>query len=75
MTVLIKNNVGLAIVDSEVYITIADTRVAQQYGLIVCTEVVGNFGKFGVPGSGVEHDYAGVVEDSFELRVSQLGLC
>ena len=30
---------------------------------------MGNCGKFGVLGSGVEHDYAGVVENSFELRV------
>ena len=30
---------------------------------------MGNCGKFGVLGSGVEHDYVGVVESSFELRV------
>ena len=28
-----------------------------------------NCGKFGVPCSSVEHDYTGVVENSFELRV------
>ena len=31
--------------------------------------VAGNCGKFGVLGSGVEHNYVGVVESSFELRV------
>ena len=30
--------------------------------------VARNCGKFGVPGSGVEHDYTGVVEDGSELR-------
>ena len=38
-------------------------------GLKVCRAVVGNYGKFGVLGSGVEHDYAGVVENSFKMRV------
>ena len=33
---------------------------------------MGNCGKFGVLGSGVEHDYTGVVENSFELRVLDL---
>ena len=46
-----------------------DIRVAEYYGLKVCRAVAGNCGKIGVPGSGVEHDYAGVVESSFELRV------
>ena len=31
--------------------------------------VTGNWGNFGVPNSRVEHDYAGVVKKSFELRV------
>ena len=31
--------------------------------------VGGNCGKFGVPGSGIEYDYAGVVDNSFEIRV------
>ena len=35
----------------------------------MCRAVAGNCGKFGVLGSGVEHDYVGVVENSFELRV------
>ena len=35
----------------------------------MCRAVAGDCGKFGVLGSGVEHDYAGVVENSFELRV------
>ena len=30
---------------------------------------MGNCGKFGVPGSGVENNYMGIVEDSFELRI------
>ena len=37
--------------------------------LKVCRVVAGNCGKFGVPGSGAEHDYTGVVKNSFELRV------
>ena len=35
----------------------------------MCRAVAGDCGKFGVLGSGVEYDYAGVVENSFELRV------
>ena len=31
--------------------------------------VAGNCGKFGVLGSGAEHDYIGVVKNSFELKV------
>ena len=31
--------------------------------------VGGNYGKFGVPGSWVEHNYAGIAENSFEMRV------
>ena len=33
--------------------------------------VAGNCGKFGVLGSRVEHDYVGVAESSFELRVGE----
>ena len=30
---------------------------------------MGSCGKFGVPDSGVEHDYTGVVKNSFKLKV------
>ena len=33
--------------------------------------VTGNCGKIGVLGSGIEHDCAGLVEDSFELRIGK----
>ena len=43
--------------------------MAQQFGLNVCLARNGDCGKFGVPGSGIEHDYAGVVVDPLELKL------
>ena len=36
---------------------------------------MGNYIKFEVPGSGIEHHNVGEVEDSFDLRVGDSGLC
>ena len=55
--------------DSGAYKIVIDTIVAQQYRLISCGVIAGNFGKLGVPGSSIEYDYIDMVEDSFELRV------
>ena len=43
--------------------------MAQQFGLNVRLARDGDCGKFGVPGSGIEHDCAGVVVDPFELKL------
>ena len=37
--------------------------------------VAGNCGKLGSPGSSIKHDYAGIVEGSFELKVGDSCLC
>ena len=46
-----------------------DLRMAQQFGLNVRLARDGDCRKFGVPGSGIEHNYAGVVVDPFELKL------
>lgn len=46
-----------------------DLRMAQQFGLNVHLARNRDCGKFGVPRSGIEHDYAGVVVDPFELKL------
>ena len=71
LTVAINNRVGLAIKDSGAYKTTMDVKMAEAFGLRVRRAVQGNCGRYGVPGSGVEHDYAGVVEEPFELRVGE----
>ena len=44
---------------------------AKELGLQVTAAVNGNCGRFGVPGSGIIHDYAEVVEAPFELRLGE----
>ena len=46
-----------------------DRQVAEYYGLKVHRAAAGNCREFGFLGTGVKHDCAGVVENSFELRV------
>ena len=64
---------GLALVDSGACKTAMDIWVGLQYGLTAHRVVAENCGKFRVSGSGVEHDYSGVIEDSFGLRVGETG--
>ena len=40
-------------------------------GLKVRPAVDGDCGRFGVPGSGVVHEYSGVVEEPFVLRLGE----
>ena len=37
----------------------------------MCRGIQGDCGRYSVPGSGVEHDYAGVVEASFVIRLGE----
>ena len=69
--VAINNRIGLAIVDTGAYKTIMDKEMAKAFGLKVRAAVAGDCGKFGVPGSGVVHDYVGCIEQPFELRLSE----
>ena len=69
MYVAVNNRLGLAIADTGAYKTVMDMRMAQAYGLHVRRAVNGDCGRYAVPGSGVEHDYAGVVEGSFCMRL------
>ena len=45
--------------------------MAQAFGLCVRRTVNSNCGRCSVPGSGVEHDYARVVEASFVLKLGE----
>ena len=62
MLVAINNRLGLAIADSGAYKTVMDLRMAEAYGLTVKRAASGNCGRYSVSGSGIEHDYAGVIE-------------
>ena len=46
--------------------------MAQAFDLCMHCTVNGDSGPYSVPGSGVEHDYAGVVEASFVLKLGEL---
>ena len=71
MFVAVNNRLGLAIADSGAYQTVMDHQMAQAFGLCMCYTVNGNCGCYSVPGSGVEHDYARVVEASFVLKLGE----
>ena len=58
----INNRVGLAIVDMGAHCTVMYPDYARELGLCITPAVNGNCGCFGVPGSGIIHDYAGVIE-------------
>ena len=53
---------GLAIVDMGAHHTVISPDYARESGLHITPAVNGNCGRFGVPGSGIIHDYAGVIE-------------
>lgn len=67
----VNGRVGLAIVDTGAHRTVMSPDYARELGLHVTAAVNGNCGRFGVPGSGIIHDYAGVVEAPFELRLGE----
>ena len=71
MLAAVNNRLGLAITDSGAYQTIMDHRMAAAFGSMVRQAVNGDCGSYSVPGSGVEHDYAGVVEGGFVLRLGE----
>ena len=71
MFATINNRLGLAIADSGAYKSEMDLCMAQAYGLHVCHTVNSNCGRHAVPSSGIKHDYAGVVEQSFNMRLGE----
>ena len=71
MFAAVNNRLGLAIADSGAYQTVMDHCMASAFGLTVRQAVNGDCGRYSVPGSGVEHDYAGVVEGGFVLRLGE----
>ena len=71
MFATVNNHLGLAIADSGAYQTVMDHRMASAFGLTVRQAVNGDCGRYSVPGSGVEHDYVGVVEGGFVLRLGE----
>ena len=71
MVAAINNRLGVAIADSGAYKTVMDLHMAEAYGLTVRRAVSGDCGRYSVPGSGVEHDYAGVVESPFVMRLGE----
>ena len=71
MFAAVNNRLELAIADSGAYQTVMDHWMAQTFGLCMHCAVNGDCGHYSVPGSGVEHDYAGVVEASFVLKLGE----
>ena len=57
-------------VNTGAYKTVMCPRMAAAFGLTSCRAVNGDCGKFGVPGSGVIHEYYRCVEDAFKLHLS-----
>ena len=57
--------------DTGAYKTVMDRSMAIALGLKIRPSVDGDCGRFGVPGSGVVHEYAGVIEDPFVLRLGE----
>ena len=45
--------------------------MVQAYGLHICHAAKGDCGRYVVPGSSIEHDYAGVVKQSFNMRLGE----
>ena len=71
MFAAVNNRLRLAIADSGAYQTVMDHRMASAFGLTVRPAVNGDCGRYSVLGCGVEHDYAGVVEGGFVLRLGE----
>ena len=58
----INNRVGLAIEDTGAHHMVMFPDYARELCLCITPAVNGNCGRFGVPGSGIIHDYARVIE-------------
>ena len=71
MVAVINNRLGVAIAVSGAYKMVMDLRMAEAYGLTIRREVNGDCGHYYIPGSGVEHDYAGVVESPFVMQLGE----
>ena len=48
-----------------------DLKMARHLGLPVRLAKQGDCGQYGVPGSGLQHDYAGVIMQPFVLRLGE----
>ena len=66
----INNPIYLAIVDTGAYKTVIDIEMAKAQGLKVWA-IEGGFCEFGVPGSGIVHDYAGAMYYPCNLHLNQ----
>ena len=71
MFTAVNNRLGLAIADSGAYQMVMDHQMAQAFGLCVHCAVNGDCSHYSVPDGGVEHNYAGVVEASFVLKLGK----
>ena len=65
----VNNRVGLAIVDTGTHRTVMSPDYACKLGLTITPAVNGSCGYFGVPGSGIVHDFDGVIKKPFKLRL------
>ena len=71
MYVAINNQLGISIADTGAYKTVMDMQMAQAFGLPVHHAINCDCGHYAVPSSGIEHDYARVVEGSFVMRLGE----
>ena len=65
MYVAINDQLGISIADTGAHKTMMHMQMAQAFGLPVRHAINGDCGCVAVPGSGIEHDYARVMEGSF----------
>ena len=63
----VNNCLALAILDTGACRTVMSPDYVDTLGLKVTKAINGNYKPFGVPGSGIIHDYAWVMADPFEL--------
>ena len=71
MVAATKNRLGVTIADSGAYKIVMDPRMAPAYGLIIQRAMNGDCGYYSIPGSGVEHDYTGIVASLFVMRLGE----
>ena len=65
----INKRLGNAVFNTGAFKTVMDTRIAKGFSLKVKISKDGDCSKFGVPGSRVKYNYAGVIEIPFEIKV------
>ena len=65
----VNNRVRLAIVNTGAHRTVMSPDYVRELGHMVTPTINGNCGRFGFLGSGIVHDYAGVTEKPFKLRL------